>query len=1504
MTIPGGSADKAGNIYESYCAVEEICRLLLDEDDFISIYFEKPDEYKDGFEYVVEKQNKKFYVQVKNYDKNYWTITELKNNNIIENFVKKIDSDPNSKCLFYSSCNTELNEIIDRADRAGNLSTFYNFMITSKNKIIENLHQCLINIKFSNYDKSDEKKFDELIKSYTYNLLRHIEIRIKDKITLEEDCKSLVKNIFLATDSDSICKELFNFSQENYNKKYTKLDIVRYLKDKKGYTFNNLNLNTSLISKIEEINNNYINKVSVFYEKYKIPREETDSLYNAITEKKEQYIFLLGSAGSGKSIILKEVAQKAKGDGCAIIPIDVRLYECFNNSEELGECLYSNRLSPVDVLANLSCGKTALLIIDQLDSLSSVSGRSLNKWSVIENLLQKINHYPNIKVLIGCRDFDLDRDSRFKEFAKKNENLIKKTFITNLSNAAVKESLLKLGVNKDCISDSLIKLFSIPLHLQMLFAVAESKNIETLNYQSRLDIFNGFWDAKKNIVGNDTWQKVILVMLNYLNSHKKLTAPLCIFDSVRDSLEKLISEGILTKEEQNIMFFHETFYDYCFARNLASNQEITLLQFILDSNQNLFIRSNVRQTLEYLRYADSERYILELNNILNNDSIRIHIKTLILELLLSFDELHPDEIQTLINLKGPLKKIILDRNEYKQAEFIIKYYNGTIDEEITSEDTKTFHNAAHLLYICSKKYENEVNSIIEKLDENILKKILLIGYPETMSRFLFSPYLYKNGKLYQVLVNLLKENKIYIKSLWGHLKYTMSDFVTVEQVFEMFEILLKESIAKFVNQEKSYSKSKDIDIYNLDKYIGQNPELFLNINFKHLLNGIQESKNYEYQNLIYDSLCSYRTYGYEDNYIKVFRTAFRMMAEQSPNEYIKFIDDYKNTKYESVIYFIIDSMAYLPTDFSDYIIKFVIEHSYIYNVGYNSDSTYLTQILINKYTKYCNDILFNQLTNIILNYKKQREYDYLKKLIKENHIRTNNPVNYTQAQLLDSIDKERLSMPSYTCAKLKLQELKRKFGNDNLMEEPTGIEGGIVVSPISIDIGRKMSLLQWKKAIYKHNSPNGSSINACIGGAIELSRVLEAVIKERPIEFINFIYLLEPDKTFHYYIKSILSGLASLEGYFEEKENIIKYCFNLDNKEYNRSIITLLGSFIDNTGIHLSQYDIDLIISYITNPKYNDEWDNSDDIDLVSLNCTNGSAMWLLKKILLKDINYKNKFNEIFENINNYSIATRVACIIPLYPLYNDDRNYALNILEKIINQDISIMTSNYVQEFIINSAFKDNYNFYKNLLSNETLENSYCKNLAAKIFTHYGLIIEDAQNLALKYIKSSDDECRIEAAKVFSQYATNNNIIKTAFYQENFEKLLNDKNTDVGQECLHFIYHIEDISKLFESPLFNIIINSNALFLNTHIIYSINEKPFDKKYLNQYKSIIYKYIDVKYKNLYNAETSYEISKLFDIILKVYEFEDDNEILDLIDKFLQVPVYAFHDIFKDFERTL
>ena len=167
MVLKGGSADKAGNVYESYWAVEDICHILLDKEDSSSIYFEKPDEIKDGYEYIVNKGNKNYCIQVKNYDIK-WTISNLYSKRILHNFIKRIDEDKNAICVFLSSSNTELDEIIARAIKAENKSTFFNSMITSEKTkdIISKLREKITSIKFANKDITS--------KDFQYNLDNYI----------------------------------------------------------------------------------------------------------------------------------------------------------------------------------------------------------------------------------------------------------------------------------------------------------------------------------------------------------------------------------------------------------------------------------------------------------------------------------------------------------------------------------------------------------------------------------------------------------------------------------------------------------------------------------------------------------------------------------------------------------------------------------------------------------------------------------------------------------------------------------------------------------------------------------------------------------------------------------------------------------------------------------------------------------------------------------------------------------------------------------------------------------------------------------------------------------------------------------------------------------------------------------------------------------------------------------------------------------------------------------
>lgn len=185
-------------------------------------------------------------------------------------------------------------------------------MITSEKikDIISKLREKFISIKFADKDitsmNEDEKdEFQYKLDDYIYDFLRRIETKIKDNNTLKKDTISLINCIFKSPTSNDILSSLFEFSQERYNEKFTKLELIRYLQEDRGFIFSNYNLNTSLLNKLEDNNNNFINSTSQFYQRFKIERSEVHEIYDKIiSPNKGKYFFVLGSAGCGKSIIL------------------------------------------------------------------------------------------------------------------------------------------------------------------------------------------------------------------------------------------------------------------------------------------------------------------------------------------------------------------------------------------------------------------------------------------------------------------------------------------------------------------------------------------------------------------------------------------------------------------------------------------------------------------------------------------------------------------------------------------------------------------------------------------------------------------------------------------------------------------------------------------------------------------------------------------------------------------------------------------------------------------------------------------------------------------------------------------------------------------------------------------------------------------------------------------------------------------------------------------------
>src|SRR5437868_11768104 len=106
----------------------------------------------------------------------------------------------------------------------------------------------------------------------------------------------------------------------------------------------------------------------------------------------------------------------------------------------------------------------------------------------------------------------------------------------------------------------------------------------------------------------------------------------------------MASQNVIVVENDTVRFFHETFFDYCWAR-LFVEEGRTLLEFLLADGleQHLFRRAQVRQILEFQRERDFSTYLRNLRELLTDTRVRYHLKKLAIDWLARRVDPRPEE---------------------------------------------------------------------------------------------------------------------------------------------------------------------------------------------------------------------------------------------------------------------------------------------------------------------------------------------------------------------------------------------------------------------------------------------------------------------------------------------------------------------------------------------------------------------------------------------------------------------------------------------------------------------------------------------------------------------------------------------------------------------------------------------------------------------------------------------------------------------------------------------
>jgi len=435
-------------------------------------------------------------------------------------------------------------------------------------------------------------------------------------------------------------------------------DIWQYLQQKHNLRRRQWNKDYHVLSAVEDANNRSLSLLrNGTIADQVIPREEAQAVLQQLTTAdSKQGVLLMGEAGVGKTGVMLQVIKKLKAKGTPMLAFRVDHLEPTLLPDHVGQQL-GLTASPANVLAAIAQKRDCVLIIDQLDAVSLASGRNTQLFDCIDEIIRQVQAHPRMRLILACRKFDLDNDHRLRQLTGE-KGIAEAVTINRFSHEKVKEVVTKLGLDATRLSDKQLDLLSIPLHLTLLAGLADSSTIDAIGFKTAKDLFDQFWEQKRQNVNarletSDDWPHVIDALCNYMSSQQKqvLSAPETVVDDYAQGAKVMASEHVLSWEGKRISFFHESFFDYAFARRFAARGH-ELLAFLQSNEQHLFRRAQVRQILLHEREADFDRYLDELRELLNSPSIRFHLKQVVFALLAALDDPKEEEWCIIVPLIG------------------------------------------------------------------------------------------------------------------------------------------------------------------------------------------------------------------------------------------------------------------------------------------------------------------------------------------------------------------------------------------------------------------------------------------------------------------------------------------------------------------------------------------------------------------------------------------------------------------------------------------------------------------------------------------------------------------------------------------------------------------------------------------------------------------------------------------------------------------------------------
>ncbi len=1246
-------------------------------------------------------------------------------------------------------------------------------------------------------------------------------------------------------------------------------------------------------------------------------------------------ILVTGQAGVGKSGVIHQTMEALIQKSVPLIAFRVDRLTPTQSPNQVGEQLENLPTSPTHVLGNIAQGRDCVLVIDQLDAVSTASGRISDFFDCVEQIVDQAKNYPKMRLLLACRKFDLDYDYRLKRLTGE-KGIADMVPINPLSHEKVREVVAELGLNSISLNKKQLELLSIPLHLRLLAEVAEGSKANVLNFTTAKDIYDKFWDYKKDIIdrrGNyDHWTDVIYTLCDSMSKKQRLSVPKASVDRYGKTAELMTSEHILVSDGHQYSFFHESFFDYAFARRFAGEDE-ELLEFLgSGEQQHLFRRAQVRQILVYERDADRGRYLADLEALITSPNVRFHIKKVVFALLAALDDPTPEEWEIIAPLIGkqadPITQQVWQILCSSVHWFQLLDSLGLIEQWLRDESEERIEQTVRLLSIMQRQKQARVAELVEPFIgvseawRDRLNYLIQRAEIVTERRFFdFFLRLIHAGILDQPR-RIINSNHDFWRQIYS-LRQQHPDWAC-EAISCYLNRYLNLSLAAgqpnlFDRNSGTLPHSK-FDEQSVMASARQAPRAFIEHLFPFMLRVIELTSIKENDPRWFDSIWYYRPYGkgyHIDNALLSGREeAISNLAANHPEDFATFAEQQlRSSNFETIQFLLIRAYTANGERFADEAIDYLCEQPVRLKTGYSAGNGntqaapyWATRQLIEATTPHYTEEKLLQLQAIILDYYTGYEKSYMGRQFR----------GYPQLVLLDAIATSRRT----DAINHRLQEWKRKFTNLEWLkplgkiEAPKSSQAWLVGSPISEKAADKMTDKQWLKAIarYDYNDVRDrfQRTGQIIGGAYQLSTLLERQVKKDPVRFAKLIWWF-PDNTNSSYFDAVLRGLAEVELDIETAFLVCQRCHQLPNYPCGRSISLLIWKLVDSPW---PEEAFDIVTWYALNDpnpqqeSWRTETSNGQvyyggDILSAGIHSTRGSAVSAIAQLILADTNRASYFQESLQQIvQDSSIAVRSCVAQALTAMLNYDRDLAVSLFQQLCDTEDALLGTPTVEYFLcyaLQTHFEVLASIVERMIMSEIPE-------VVKVGTRQaciaGLNIEEARWLA-ELCLSGTETHRIAATEIF--VANFRQAHFREFCEDVLIKLFQDSVEPVRSQAARCFLHFEGDELGDYISLVEAFVDSPAFFSDDYnLIHALEETTAKLPEAVTYR-VCNRFIEGLKSD--DADVSQrgrlEADKVSKLLLQLYSQSKDQELqlhcLDLIDFMTEMEVYGLAEALMQYD---